>query len=259
MLTLSGFKNRSKMQRLHLSNTYGVSNYAAGSAAPSGTDGYSVLVRVVYEVPHNEVILHKSHFRHDFQLIVGSLPYFRRNFFVASFQPLFQKVLQKFVRRHAVVRLVRRQQGLFLYAHVALFGDFKRVFQSLRHIGKFFRHFVVIFEIKLRAFKAHPTGVVEKFARLHAKKNILHFGVGLFKIMHVVCSHKLHAELFGYLNQLWHDVNFVRYSVILQFYVIIFPKQLLDKIHLRNSKGFSVQIGKRPLFSSKRKGYLIGT
>ena len=208
-----------------------------------------MLVRVVYEVPHNEVILHKSHFRHDFQLIVGSLPYFRRNFFVASFQPLFQKVLQKFVRRHAVVRLVRRQQGLFLYAHVALFGDFKRVFQSLRHIGKFFRHFVVIFEIKLRAFKAHPTGVVEKLARLYAKQNILHFGVGLFKIMHVVCSHKLHAELFGYLNQLRHDVNFVRYSVVLQFYVIIFPEQLLvllDKLPRFLPHAVAQQTGKLP-------------
>ena len=67
--------------------------------------------------------------------------------------------------------------------------------------------------------------------------------------MHVVCSHKLHAELFGYLNQLWHDVNFVRYSVILQFYVIIFPKQLLvllDKLPRFLPHAVAQQTGKLP-------------
>ena len=67
-------KDEAVFDRVYLRDGEAVRHYAARSRAPARSDGDAVPLRVIYEVPYDEEVLHIAHVLDDLQLGLEPLP-----------------------------------------------------------------------------------------------------------------------------------------------------------------------------------------
>ena len=87
-----------------------------------------------------------------------------------------------------------------LQREAAAFGDFQRVGQRRRHIGKQRLHLFNRLEILLAGELAHALGVAQNFALGNANTRLVRFVVVVGQKLHRVRRHNRQAELRGQLH-----------------------------------------------------------
>ncbi len=85
---------------------------------------------------------------------------------------------------------------------VALVGDFQRGGQRVWVGGQRLAHLVGALQVELVVAKTQAAFVVHGFARANAQHEVLHLGVFLLEVVHVVGAHALEAHLARQLRQL---------------------------------------------------------
>ena len=180
------FEKKIVLERIHVGDLYRVRDDTAHAGSSARSHGDTVRFGVIYEVPDYQIIFREAFGDYDVELVFGAFPYLGSDLAVTPFEPLERFPAQILFGRGPVVGFVRRLQVLFFDMDVALVHYLQRVGDRFGTPRKDLHHFIVRFEIKLVRVEAHTLRVVYRLARLYAQEHVVHLGVRLFGIMHVV-------------------------------------------------------------------------
>ena len=177
-----------------------------------------MILGVVYEILHDEVIIHVAHLIDGLKLEIQSVDIFLTRIItentIKSRKAFFTEKLEMIL----VSDIENRKLYLAEFKiKITAIGNFCGVFDSFGQIGEKGGHFGLAFKIKLVGGEGQRIFLVQLFGRLDADKHLLHLCVLPANIVSVVGGYHRAARFFRQLTDKRIYLLLLGHSVILQF------------------------------------------
>ncbi len=192
-------------------------------AAPPGPHRDAVLFRVMYKIPHNEKIIHKTHTVDHIQFIIQAFPQGhtcvpRRLRAVPI--TLLQAVGTQFLQiTPGVIPFRHFIAGEFpdakLNLHMASVRNLLGVLHRLPGIGEEALHLLLALDIVLATLIAHPILVRQFLARLQAEQDVMGLHVSLVGIVYIIGDHQGNLQFPAHIHQFHVHPLLLRDAVVL--------------------------------------------
>ena len=201
----------------------------SGTGATAWADRDPLLLGIADKIPDNQVVVDITHGADDADLILQAVFIFLGLPGIPLLKALIAKLpeiaLVGIARGHREGRQVVLVEGKF---QIAPIGDLHRIFKGLREPRKQDAKLFLAFDVEFLGLEFHPVLVVHGFARLDAKKHILHFGVLFAQIVGIVGDDHGKPRLPG------QPLNALVYRALLINAVIL---KLQEKVSLAENVG----------------------
>ena len=181
------------------------------------------------KVPHNEKIVHISHFLDNAQLIFQPFLKLIQVVCIPLFQSFIAQLIQVFPgsigRGYIKFRQLCHTEPDF---HIAAVRNLLGIGKSLQGIRKQFFHFLGGFYIVLAPFISHPVLILETLSCLDTQKDIMSLGVLCVGIMDIVSSNQIDSCLLAHTQKLLVHQFLLGQSMVLKLQKKVpFPKDFL--------------------------------
>ena len=222
-------ENQGVLHGVYFRDVHTVGRDGAGTGATAWADRDPLLLGIADKIPDNQVVVDITHGADDADLILQAVFIFLGLLGIPLLKALIAKLpeiaLVGIARGHREGRQVVLVEGKF---QVAPIGDLHRIFKGLREPRKQDAKLFLAFDVEFLGLEFHPVLVVHGFARLDAKKHILHFGVFLAQIVGIVGDDHGKPRLPG------QPLNALVYRALLINAVIL---KLQEKVSLAENVG----------------------
>ena len=227
-------------QRVKVGNLQCIRHQRACARAATRPHRAAVLLRPVDKVLHNQKIARKAHLNNRLQLeiqpclILGhscvALLFIGIQHFHAFAQTLIGQHAQIIIQRHAFGRGEIRQKILTQFQfHIAAFGNFQRIGQCDRQIGKTLRHFFRAREILAIGKIMRPLVVRQHPAAGNAHTSIMRREVFALQKLGRMGRHHRQIQLFRQVHAARHyrfPFRFIRQALHFQIKRLFKPRRI---------------------------------